>query len=266
VERDLDKEAWCWQHATSEAFFRGAADACRAAFEAWPAETAWERHARELDAGIESARRGDYEAIHAAAERIAGTAAGGLHRGMTGQIGDEWSRRAAICAGYAEFIRRVLARGLFGGALWRQRSQRMKPEIRGRDIGPPGDAILRLLDDPPNGYPHFRRAPPPERFPHYAPDFSRAVKSGAPTPWTGVWIPAPGLERRSLTFAIAGRPMTCSWKIVCTREERRAELLQNPEYRLDEFGLVVDADGNCIDDGERLEIEEMTWYPLLPQP
>lgn len=61
--------------------------------------------------------------------------------------------------------------------------------------------------------------------PEYVIDKSIACRTGDEVPWTGVWYPATGLEKHSLTFAIKGLRMQPVYRIVKTTEE-----LSTPEY------------------------------------
>jgi hypothetical protein len=281
--RDLNKEAWCWYHITSDAFYQGAVDACRKTFDFFREEAlkhnaanfsrnnqihdTWKRHVRELEKGIEFTHHGDYAPINEAASDVAGTTRGIAQWGNMTWLGGqekEYERLSNICTRYVWDIQDSLWRALFGGDCWICYAEHPEEGTteqwnRGQGHGLQGDRILSLLE----GYPHFKDHRVPSQFPIFAPDKSRPIKSGEKTPWTGVWIPAEGLDRRSLTFAIEGLPMTCSWRIVQSLEENEAELLKNPKYHLDEYGLIVDEEDEVINSEQTCAIEEMTWYPLI---
>ncbi|XZG71817.1 hypothetical protein ACTSKR_08155 [Chitinibacteraceae bacterium HSL-7] len=285
MHRNLNKEAWCWYHRTSEVFFNGAVDACQAVLDFFKAEAlsrgladygrnnqiydSWQKHVRELKLGIELARHGDYAPLEEACSSVNSTNRGvnqHVWMGWLGEAEGEYRRRAAIAGDYASQIQEVLRPGLNGGGYWLEEAADDTPESRNWDFGPTGESVAFFLkgvaeDD----YPHLRQHPAPTVYPGYTPDPSRPVKTGECVPWTGVWIPAVGLDRHSLTFAIEGLPMPPSWRIVKTEEEVDAELRGKPGYTLNKSGrLIYDPDGNLAIPERQLEITEMLWYPLLP--
>jgi hypothetical protein len=88
MQRDLNKEAWCLNHITSEVFYQGAIDACltvRGFFkgEALARNMAnfgrnnqvydkWVQHARELEQAIAFAKEDDYERMDTCQPRRTG--------------------------------------------------------------------------------------------------------------------------------------------------------------------------------------------------
>jgi len=57
----------------------------------------------------------------------------------------------------------------------------------------------------------------------YLIDGSIACQTGDEVPWTGVWYPATGIEKHSLTFAIKGLRMQPAFRVTKTLEERERE-------------------------------------------
>ncbi|MDR1854728.1 MAG: hypothetical protein LBR05_07495 [Azoarcus sp.] len=277
-QRSLDEEAWCWYHLTSETFYQGAIDACQAvAVLHGGMDQTWGEHVRALQRGIEAVRKaGDYEPLAKAAEAIMGTReeAEGLWMGWLGDREGQYAWLSAVAGNYACEIAQTLKAGLLGGEYWLGQAQHDIPERRNWPLGPAGADITSIfagmeefdyrhvgLEE---NYPHFRRYPVPKVFPDYVPQVDRAIKTGETVPWTGVWIPAAGLERHNLTFAIAGRPMQPVWRIVQTREENKRALLEQEGWREDGIGLVYDPHGAQMTPLPQYEITEMVWYPLLP--
>jgi hypothetical protein len=50
-----------------------------------------------------------------------------------------------------------------------------------------------------------------------------ACLTGEEVPWTGVWYPNTGLEKHSLTFAIMGKRMQATYRVIKTTDELKAE-------------------------------------------
>jgi hypothetical protein len=295
MQRDLNKEAWCGYHLTSEAFFRGAVEACAAVRDFFKDEAlkrnlanfgrnnqiydSWVRHAREIEQAIEFTRYDDYEPLRSAAADICSTNRGVNQWVFMGWLGDaepEYKRLASIAGNYASHIEAVLMCGLSGGSYWLHEAPNDPPERRNEPFGWWGNSVTILLEvegygnqgkTPEENYPHFRNNPPPKVFPQYAPDMSRPCKTGETVPWTGVWMPEGDFERLNLTFAIKGRPMTPVWRFVKSSEEVEAEWLKQPGYkRSASGGTLYDPDGEVVYGIDQCEITPITWYPLLELP
>ncbi|UXY15359.1 hypothetical protein N8I74_18940 [Chitiniphilus purpureus] len=229
---------------------------------------AWKKHAQDLESGIELAKFGDYAKLDDAAAGIYSTNRGVTQHVWMGWLGDaeeKYHQITIIPGEYAARIRKTLAPGLRGGQYWLHEAFNFPPERRNRDFGPTGEKILLFIQsNVEEVYPHLKKTPIPSRFPRYAPDTSRPIKTGEAVPWTGVWIPAAGLENHSLTFAVEGLSMPPSWRIIKTAEQLEQECVDSGKGKRNKNGLVFDDQGELLtflDD--ELEITEMTWYPLL---
>jgi hypothetical protein len=289
----LDKEAWCWYHLTSEEFYLGAVVACETVRDFFKRETlsrnaadfgrnnqiydSWARHARELTQAIGFVEYGDYAPLRSAAADIRSTNRGINQWGNMGWLGEaeaEYSRLAEIAGEYGSSIEAALECGLVGGLYWLEDAANDPPERRNAPFGYGIYVADFVTVDKYNGktpeekYPHLREHPIPEAFPRYAPDTSRPCKTGETVPWTGVWVSEEGIARHPLTFALKGRSMTPSWKIIQTEEENEAVLLKQPGYTKnndDSIAIPTPEEGGdkWVWPTPQFEITATTWYPLL---
>lgn len=240
--RDLNAEAAIWNLFTSPIFFENAAQECEKTME-WFGTLAVSRHvanfgrnnqiydtfkrrASEFRRGAELARMGDFEFIWKVSDSIRGDARGfleqALHSWMTDAEENEFNNvRMTRILAYSSQITRSLNNGMVKGYSFFDPDPDC-PERADDDDGFPGDDIAQVYKSYANLFEEgvWELANP---IPEYRIDLSIACKTGEEVPWTGVWYPATGLERHSLTFAIKGFPMPPAFRVTKTESELRAE-------------------------------------------
>lgn len=118
------------------------------------------------------------------------------------------------------------------------------PEGSDWDQGFSGDEIIKWYEDTVKYNKNLPGWELPDPLPEYVIDKSIACRTGDEVPWTGVWYPATGLEKHSLTFAIKGLRMQPVYRIVKTTEE-----LSTPEYMFPPPQTVA---------------VETVWHPVIP--
>lgn len=264
--RNLNLEAAIWYLFTSPEFFETAARECEDTM-LWFGALAISRQvpnfgrnnqifdkikalARDFRRGAEMARLGDYRPVWETTGCI-----GGDVRGMLEQPLHSWMTEAE----YQEFAHVRIGRMLlYAGKIERALNNALVaadsffdpdpdcPERSNDDDGFPGGEIVGNYDiytDRSKGLPAPRVHAP---LPEYSINSLVACKTGDEVPWTGVWYPATGLERHSLTFAIKGLRMQPVFRVIKTIEELERE--SNGEMFFSTQTVAV----------------ATTWHPLIP--
>jgi len=240
--RDMNLEAAIWHLFTSTEFFEDAARECEKTME-WFGTLAVKRHvanlgrnnqiydtlkrrASEFRRGADLAKLGDYEFIWEISDSIRGDARGfmeqALHSWMTDTEEREFNNvRVARILAYSSQITSALNNAMTAADSFLD-SDPECPERADDDDGFPGDAIVQVYTSYSELYEEgFWRLPVP--LPEYRIDSSIVCKTGDIAPSTGVWYPATGLEKHSLTFAIEGLRMPPAFRVLRTEEELEAE-------------------------------------------
>jgi hypothetical protein len=249
--RDLHFEAAIWNLFTSTEFFEGASRECEETMK-WFGTLAVSRQtanfgrnnqiydtfkslARDFRRGAELARLNDYELVWDIARSVPGDVRGimeqPLHSWMTESEYQEFSHvRISRLLSYANQITHALNNAIVKGETFFHPNPSC-PERRNDDDGFPGGGIVEIYQSYVNWYkkPLFWTLPDP--LPEYVVDKSMGCRTGDEVPWTGVWYPATGLERHSLTFAIKGLRMQPAFQVIKTTEELRTEdsMFPSPE-------------------------------------
>ena len=249
--RNLHLEASLWNPFTSTDFFESAARECNDTT-AWFGTLAVARHAanfgrnnqifdtfktleRDFRRGAELARLGDYKLVWDTARCVSGDV-----RGMMEQPLHSWmnqvefrefeSVRISRLLEYATQITLALHNGMVGAEYFFHPNPNC-PERSNDDDGFPGDEIAKDYESHVDWYKDRALWKLPDPLPEYAVDKSIACKTGDEVPWTGVWYPATGLDRHSLTFAIKGLRMLPVYRVIKTPEELRTaeDMFPSPE-------------------------------------
>lgn len=261
--RNLHLEAAIWNLFSSVNFFEAPAKECESIME-WFGELAvlknvsdfgrnnqiydkFKNRAQDFRRGAELAQLGDFTFLWEVSDYIRGDV-----RGMMEQPLHSWMSNAE----YQEFsgikisrllsssskITHVLNNAMSGADSFFDPDPEC-PERSNDDDGFPGDEIVNWYKAELDLYKGQLRCDIPDPLPEYVVDKSVACKTGDEVPWTGVWYPATGLEKHSLTFAIKG-------------------LRMQPVYRVIETSDELEAD----DDTMPLETLAVatTWHPLIP--
>ena len=261
--RNLHLEAAIWDLFTSIEFFEATAQECENIME-WFGTLVVSRQvsnfgrnnqiyekfkqlARDFRRGAELARLGDYKLVWEVSDYIRGDV-----RGMMEQPLRSWMSEVE----YKEFssvrVDRLLS---FGSSITHAINNAMTgadsffepdpdcPERSDDDDGFPGDDIVETYNSEMDWYKGQLPWLLPDPLPEYVIDKSIACKTGDEVPWTGVWYPATGLERHSLTFAIKGLRMQPVYRVIKTKEELTDE---DDRYAAETVAVAT------------------TWHPLIP--
>lgn len=241
--RDLQLEAALWYLFTSPDFFNAAAAESEKTQE-WFGNLAVARGVADLgrngqiyDAfrslaqdfrrGAEMAKLQDYTVIWDTARSVSGDVRGVMEQPLRSWMTEAEYReftgvKISRLLTYAGQIKRSLNNAMVGANSYFNTDPDY-PERRDDDDGFPGDEIVEWF----LAYRDFYKEPLfwklPEPSPKYAIDTSIACHTGAEVPWTGVWFPATGMEKHSLTFAIKGSRMQAAYKVVKTADDLEAE-------------------------------------------
>nr|WP_314543219.1 hypothetical protein [uncultured Massilia sp.] len=204
--------------------------------------------ARDFRRGADLARCNEYKLILDTARYVRGDIRGmmeqPLHSWMTTDEYQEFSSvKISRLLSSASQITSVLHNAIFGATLFFDPDPEW-PEGSNEDGGFPGDEIVKWYKSELDWYQGKLRCDLPDPLPEYVIDKSIACKTGDEVPWTGVWYPATGLERHSLTFAIKGLRMQPVYRVVKTSEELSTEDWESPPPQ-----TVAVA---------------TTWHPLIP--
>lgn len=262
--RNIHLEAAIWNLFTSVEFFEAAAKECDDTM-AWFGMHAVSKQvgnfgrnnqifdvfkglAREFRRGAELARLNDYTLIWDAARCVRGDVRGmmeqPLHSWMSETEYQEFSdKRIGRLLSFASQITRAINNTMTGADSFFDPNPDY-PERSNDDDGFPDDEIVQVYNSKTSWYKGQLNWPLPDPLPEYVIDKSVACKTGEEVPWTGVWYPATGLERHSLTFAIKGLRMQPVYHVVKTKDELRTkeDMFPSPE-------TVAVA---------------TTWHPLIP--
>jgi hypothetical protein len=262
--RNVHLEAAIWNLFTSVEFFEAAASECEDTM-VWFGTLAVSRQAadfgknhqifetfkavaRDFKRGAELAKLGDYKPVWDTASSVNGTIRGimeqPLHGWMTESEYKEFSRKKiSRLLKYAGLIESALNNAIFGSESYFDPDPDY-PEGSNDDSGFPGEDITSWHEDyacSENG-PFLPKLPNPLH--EYEVDRTLACDTGAEVPWTGVWYPATGLERHSLTFAIKGMRMQPVFKVIKTTEELRTD--------------------ECMFPAPETVAVATTWHPVTP--
>lgn len=264
--RNLHLEATVWNIFTSLEFFEAAAHECEDTM-AWFGTLAIARQtanfgrnnqifdtfkalARDFKRGAELARLGDYKFIWDIADCVRGDARGmmeqPLHSWMTEAEYREFEEvRIGRLIIYARLIKHSLHNGVVGAEYFFHPNPDC-PERSNDDDGFPEDSIVKTYESNLNWYkePLFSKLPEPLQ--EYVIDKSIGCQTGDEVPWTGVWCPATGLEKHSLTFAIRGLRMQPAFRVIKTVEELKRE-----------------SDGAIVTCPETVAVATI-WHPVIP--
>jgi len=249
--RNLHLEAALWKLFTSTEFFEAAARECDDTT-AWFGSLAVARQtanfgrnnqifdtfktlARDFRRGAELARLGDYKLIWDTARYFRGDVRGimeqPLHSWMTQAEYEEFKNvRISRVTNYSSYITLALHNAFWGADSFLDPDPDC-PERSNDDDGFPGDRIAVVYQHHLEWYKEKAFWKLPDPLPEYAVDKSIACKTGDEVPWTGVWYPATGLDRHSLTFAIKGLRMQPVYRVIKTPEELRTaeDMFPSPE-------------------------------------
>lgn len=237
--RNLQLEAAIWNLFSSFDFFEAAASECESIME-WFGSLAisrkvpnfgrnnqiydnFKKRAHDFRRGAELARLGDYKFIWDISDCIRGDVRGlmeqPLHSWMTEAEYQEFSGlKISGLLSSASQITRVLNNAMVGADVFFDPDPDY-PEGSNEDGGFPDAEIVKWYRSELDWHSGRLRCDLPDPLAEYVIDKSVACKTGDEVPWTGVWYPATGLERHSLTFAIKGLRMQPVYRVVKTSEE-----------------------------------------------
>lgn len=249
--RDINLEAAIWDLFTAPEFFEAAAQECDATM-AWFGTLAISRKvnnfgrnnqifdtfkglARDFRRGAELARLNDYKLVWDTARCISGDVRGmmeqPLHSWMSEAEYQEFSGiKVSRLLSFASQIRKALHNGLMGAQIFFNPDPDW-PEGNNYDDGYPDDEIVKWYKSHKDWHQGKLLWDLFDPLPEYVVDKSIACKTGDEVPWTGVWYPATGLERHSLTFAIKGLRMQPVYRVIKTAQELKTEddMFPSPE-------------------------------------
>lgn len=241
--RNINLEASIWHLFTSAEFFEAAARESEETME-WFGNLTISRQvanfgrnnqifdkfkilAIDFRRGAELARLGDYQLIWKVARSVRGDVRGmleqPLHSWMTEAQYNEFEKiRLSRIFAYASKIDRALNNAMIGAESY------FNPdpddlERRDDDDGFPGDEIVEVYESDLDWYKDQLYLKIPEPLPNFKIDTAIACATGEEVPWTGVWYPATGIEKHSLTFAVKGMRMQPVYRVVKTTEELATE-------------------------------------------
>jgi hypothetical protein len=264
--RNLHLEAALWNLFTSTEFFEAAARECDDTMK-WFGTLAVSRHvadfgrnnqifdkfkkrANDFRRGAELARLGDYEFIWNVSESISGDVRGmmeqPLHSWMTEAEYQEFSGvRISRLLAYARKITSALNNAMTAADSFFEPDPDC-PERCDDDDGFPGEKIVEAYHGFSSYFDGRSFAAIPDPLPEYLIDRATICRTGDEVPWTGVWYPSTGIERRSLAFAIKGLRMQPAYTIVKTIEELEAE------------------GDDVMFFSPQTVAEATTWHPMIP--
>ncbi|RYE73463.1 MAG: hypothetical protein EOO81_00385 [Oxalobacteraceae bacterium] len=241
--RNLHLEAAIWNLFSSVEFFVMAAKECESMAE-WFGTSATSRQvesfgrngqvyetlkkrADDFIRGAKLAELGDYKLVWDISDSIRGDIRGIMDQPMRSWMSDaEYQEFSGVKTGrllsFASQITHALNNAMVGADSFFNPDPDY-PERSNDDDGFPDDEIADIYKSKMDWYKGQLNWPLPDPLPEYLIDKSVACKTGDEVPWTGVWYPATGLERHSLTFAIKGLRMQPVYHVVKTKEEVRAE-------------------------------------------
>jgi len=239
--RNIAMEAAIWYMFTSIEYFEAAANECEDTMN-WFGGLAVARSvpdfgrnnqiydkfkslAKKFRQGAEFAILGDYRNIRSVAGSVRGDIRGmieqPLHSWMTEAEYHEFEFvRLGILGTYSRNIELALHNAIYGADIFFDPTPD-NPERVDDDDGMPGEDIMRWYKDYTRLSNRASSCKLPDPLPEYIVDKSVTCKTGDEVPWTGVWYPATGLERYSLTFAIKGMRMQPVYHVIKTTEELR---------------------------------------------
>lgn len=261
--RDANLEATIWSFFTSAKFFEAAADDCEETMK-WFGRLAvsknaanfgrnnqifdkFKKIASDFRRGAEIARLGDYQLVWQTARGIRGDVRGmieqPLHSWMTEAEYKEFEDiRIGGLRMYAGRISSALNNAMMGSESFFNLDPNYK--MKDYDSGYPDDTIVKWYND----YVDYSKKSGVLEFPSLVPEYEMnrlvSCQTGDEVPWTGVWYPATGLERHSLTFGIKGSRMQPVYRVLKTTEELRTE-------------------SNMFPYPETLALETV-WHPFIP--
>lgn len=262
--RNMHLEATIWNLFSSAEFFEAAARECEETMR-WFGSLAIAKQvgvfgrnnqifdtfkglARDFRRGAELAKLNDYKLIWDIARCFRGDARGmmeqPLHSWMSEAEYEDFSGvRISRLMAFTSQITRVLHNAMVGADSFFEPNPDW-PEGSNNDYGFADDEIVKIYESKMSWYKGQLNWALPDPLPEYVIDKSVACKTGDEVPWTGVWYPATGLERHSLTFAIKGLRMQPVYHVVKTKDELRTkeDMFPSPE-------TVAVA---------------TTWHPLIP--
>jgi hypothetical protein len=262
--RNLHLEAAIWNLFTSPPFLRAAAKECEETTR-WFGTLAISRQvvnfgrnnqifdaikdlARDFNRGAELAELSDYKLVWDASRSIRGHVRGMLEQPLHSWMSEAEYRefedvRLDALMTYAHKIESALNNAMVGGESFYHPNPSC-PERSNDDDGYPGEDIIKWHND----YVKYLKTPLictiPDPLPEYMIDKAIACQTGDEVPWTGVWYPATGLERHSLTFAIKGMRMQPVFKVIKTTEELRTD--------------------ECMFPAPETLAVATTWHPVIP--
>ena len=241
--RNLHLEASLWNLFTSVDFFVAAARECESTMK-WFENLVLARQVadfgrnnqifdtfksleRDFSRGAELAGLGDYRLIWETAGAVRGDVRGmmeqPLHSWMSEKDYEEFSVvRVGRLLTYARQITRALHNALTGADSFFEPDPEC-PERSNDDDGFPGDKIVEAYNAQLYGEKSALHWKLDDPLDEYVIDRSVLCRTGDQVPWTGVWFPATGLERHSLTFAIKGLRMQPVYRVLKTQEELKQE-------------------------------------------
>lgn len=204
--------------------------------------------ARDFRRGSEMVKLNNYKLVWDAARCFPGDARGIMEQPIRSWMTDvEYQEFGDIKIGrllsYTSQIENALHNAMLGADSFFNPNPDW-PEGSDNDYGFPGDSIVEIYDSKRKWYKDQLHWHLPDPLPEYVIDNSVSCKTGDEVPWTGVWYPATGLERHSLTFAIKGLRMQPVYRVVKTAEELRTK-------------------ENMFPSPETVAVAT-TWHPLIP--
>ena len=277
--RDLNREAWFLYQVTSIEHFERCAQACQefaeifdqlmtkhdvhgyANLDYWVRE--YYSAAKDIKRYIELVKVGDYMPMISELN-----AADANYRGfseqpdgwMTDEERKEWIaafRRLSDLCGYAN---EAMRNNKWKGINWVERDEHKDEddflEMLDRDDGFKGIYAEEVI----NNLQEKNLLPKPDHYPQYRIDKTRSCRAGETCPWAGVWVPeqafTEGLEKFSLAFAMAGRPMQPAYRIV--RMEKVTMYEPDPEIR-----EIMGEDADQTTFSPITKAEDALWYPVV---
>ena len=237
--RNMNLESAIWNLFTAPEFFEAAAQDCEDTM-AWFGMLAISRKvsnfgknnqiydtfkglARDFRRGAELARLNDYKLVWDTASCVNGDV-----RGMMEQPLHSWMSEAEYQVFSGVEVSRLLSSAsqitrALHNAIWGPQALFNPdpdwPEGSNIDGGFPDTEIVKWYKSHKDRHQGKLLVDLPDPLPEYVVDKSIACKTGDEVPWTGVWYPATGLERHSLTFAIKGLRMQPVYRVVKTVAE-----------------------------------------------
>jgi len=241
--RNLNLEAAIWYLFSSPNFFEAASRECEDMM-AWFGTLAISREtanfgrnnqiydkfkelANDFKKGAQLAAHGDYRRIWDTAGSVRGDIRGimeqPLHSWMSESEYLQFSDiKISRVLAYSRLIDHALNNAMIGADSFYSPSPDC-PERSNDDDGFPGDSIVYHYKACMESNDEKSLSTFVDTSLEYAVDKSVTCRTGDEVPWTGVWYPATGLERHSLTFAIKEERMQPVYRVVKSIEELEAE-------------------------------------------